>query len=165
MNNFVLFFWVFVRILSSLKWFDSQYDCLLFYNSCMLGHISLYDAIEWFFSNAITVFQNMSKISYWSCIDMLSKPASMSTAQLLIQYLGNTVLKCMLCKNCHRSNRLPLTIYAIVFYAGFSPALEVQKSVIFYTLLSFSQFTKRAWTRYVLSVVFLVTGMSVIVKV
>ena len=32
MNNFVIFFWVCVRILSSLKWFDIWYDCLLFYN-------------------------------------------------------------------------------------------------------------------------------------
>ena len=29
----------------------------------MLGHTSLYDAIDWFFSNAITVFPNTSKIS------------------------------------------------------------------------------------------------------
>ena len=61
---------------------------------------------------------------------MLSKPASMSTAWLPIQYLGNAVLKCVLCKTCCRSNRSSLTIYAIVFYAGVSPALEVQKSVI-----------------------------------
>ena len=61
-----------------------------------LGHISLYDTIDWFFSNAITVFQNTSKISYWSCVDTLSKPVSMSTAQLPIWYLGNTVLNCIL---------------------------------------------------------------------
>ena len=54
----------------------------------------------------------------------------MSTIQFPIWYLGNTVLKHILCKNRHRSNRSLLTIYAIVFYAGFSPALEVQKSVI-----------------------------------
>ena len=30
----------------------------------------------------------------------------------------------------------------IVFYAGFFPAVEVQKSVMFYTLLSFSQITQ-----------------------
>ena len=35
---------------------------------------------------------------------------------------------------------------------------------IFTLLLISSQFTRRTWTRYVLSVVFLVTGMSVIVK-
>ena len=74
---------------------------------------------------------------------MLSKPASMSTAQLPIWYLGNTVLKHVLCKNHHRSNRSSLTIYTFVFYAGFSPALEVQKSVMIYTLQSFSQFIKR----------------------
>ena len=114
----------------------------VFVCSHMLGHISLYDAVDWFITNATTIFQNMSKIFYWSFIDTLSKPASMSTAQLPVWYLGNTVLKHILCKNCHRSNRSPLTIYVIVFYAGFSPALEVQKSVCFYTLLMFSQFTK-----------------------
>ena len=62
---------------------------------------------------------------------MLSEPASMSTIQLPIWYLGNTVLKHILHKNCHRSNRSSLTIYAIVFYTGFSPALKIQKSVMF----------------------------------
>ena len=53
----------------------------------------------------------------------------------------------------------------IGFYAGFSPALEVQKSVIFFTLLlNFSQITKRTGTRYILSMVLLVTGMRGIVK-
>ena len=60
------------------------------------------------------------------------KPASMPIAWLPIWYLGNTVLKHVLHKNHHRSNRSLLTIYVIVFYASFSPALEVQKSVIFY---------------------------------
>ena len=68
---------------------------------------------------------------------MLSKPASMSTGWLPVWYLGNTVLKHVLCKNHCRSNRSLLTIYAIVFYAGFSPALEVQKSVMFYTFTKF----------------------------
>ena len=128
----------------------------------MLGHISLYDAIDWFFSNATTVFQNTSKISYWSCIDTLYKPASMSTAQFPIQYLGNTVLKHVLHKNCCRSNRLLLTIYVIVFLCRFFSCTGSSKKCNIYTLLSFSQFTKRTWTRYLLSMVFLVT---VIVKV
>ena len=33
MNIFMIFFWVFVRLLSSLKWYDSLYDCWLFYNT------------------------------------------------------------------------------------------------------------------------------------
>ena len=84
----------------------------------------------------------------WGLIGLLSdyhnifKPASMSTAQLPVWYLGNTVLKHILCKNHHRSNLSSLTIYAIVFYAGFSPALGVQKKCnVFYTLLYFSQIT------------------------
>ena len=59
----------------------------------------------WLFTNATTIFQNTSKICYWSFIDMLFKPVSMSNAQLPVQYLGNTGLKCVLCKNCHRSDR------------------------------------------------------------
>ena len=95
---------------------------------------------------------------------MLSKPASMSTAQLPIWYLGNTVLKHVLHKNCHRSNRSSLTIYVIVFYAGFSLALEVQKSVMFYTFTKFLTIHQRTGIRYILLIVFLVTGMRVIVK-
>ena len=59
----------------------------------------------WLFTNAATIFQNRSKICYWSFVDMLFKPVSMSTTQLPIWYLGNTVLKCVLHKNHCRSNR------------------------------------------------------------
>ena len=58
-----------------------------------------------------------------------------------------------------------MTIQKIVSYAGFSPALEVQKSV---RVLHFTNFLtvhqKNLDQIYILSVVFLVTGMSVIVK-
>ena len=107
-----------------------------------LGHISSYDAVDQFITNATTVFQNTSKICSWSFVDTLFKPASMSTVWLPVWYLGNTVLGHVLHKNHHRSNRLSLTIYVIVFYAGFSPSLEVQKSVMF-LLLIFSQITKK----------------------
>ena len=123
---------------------------------CMLLHAWSYSFIWcdwWCITNAATIFQNMSKIFYWSHVDTLFKPASISTARLPIWNLGNNVLKCILCKNHHRSNRLSLTTYAIVFYACFSPALEVQKSVMFYTLLIFSQFTKKLWPD-ILSMVF-----------
>ena len=33
MNIFMIYFWIFVRLLSSLKWYDSLYGCLLFYNT------------------------------------------------------------------------------------------------------------------------------------
>ena len=46
----------------------------------------------WLFTDATAIFQNTSKICYWSFIDSLFKPVSMSTAQLPVQYLGNTVL-------------------------------------------------------------------------
>ena len=32
MNIFMMFFWVFVSLLSSLKWYDNLYGCLSFYN-------------------------------------------------------------------------------------------------------------------------------------
>ena len=88
-------------------------------------------------------------------IDILSKPASISTNQLPIWYLGNTVLKYILHKNCHRSNRLSLTIYAIVFlYRFFSCTGSSKKCNVFTFLLSFSQFTKELELD-ILSMVFL----------
>ena len=49
---------------------------------------------------------------------------------------------------------LALTIYAIVFYAGFSPALEVQKSVMFFTLYYLSHKSQEKYNQIYLSLVF-----------
>ena len=95
---------------------------------------------------------------------MLSKPASMSTTWLPNQYLGNTVLKCTLCKNHHRSNNSSLTIYVIVFCAGFSPALEVQKSVMILHFTSFLTNHNKTWTRYIYLWCSKMTGVRFVVK-
>ena len=114
-----------------------------------LGHILLYDVIDGESPMPPPYFRIHPRSSNDLTLTHFLNPASMSTAQLPVWYLGNTVLKHVLHKNCCISNRSSLTIYVIVFYAGFSPALEVQTSVIFLHFIKVLTIHNRTLTRYI----------------
>ena len=115
------------------------------------------------------ILPTYSKVCFRSSID-LTLTHFLSLLQWLplsctIQYLGNTVLTTFFIRNFVDLIDHHWQSMQLFFYAGFSPALGVQKSVMILHFTNFLTNHKRTLTRYILSEVFLNDSVSVIVKV